>query len=96
MAATAVETIVPAANAPEQIDPEADQERDAVKGDRVRAFNKESGDWEWEPATGKRGRPSPSPDKVMKRVRGGGVLELKNKFQKMAEDLFRAEDRNLL
>ena len=62
----------------------------------MRAFNKELGDWEWEPATGKRGRPSPCPDKVMKRVRGGGVLELKNKFQKMAEDLFRAEDRNLL
>ena len=66
------------------------------QGDRVRAFNKESGDWEWEPATGKRGRPSPSPDKVIKKVRGAGVLELKNRFQQMAEGLFKAEDRNLL
>ena len=64
------------------------------KGDRVEETSKGSGDWE--PATGKRGRPSPSPDKVVKKVRGVGVLELKNRFQQMAEGLFRAEDRNLV
>ena len=46
-------------------------------------------------ASGKRGRPSPSPDKVMKRVKGVGELELRNRFQQMAESLFKAEDRNL-
>jgi hypothetical protein len=48
-----------------------------------------SGDWQ--PASGKRGRPSPSPDKIVKKVKGGGVLELKNRFQKMAEEVFGVE-----
>ena len=56
----------------------------------------ESGDWEWEKAAGKRGRQSPSPDKVIKKVRAGEVLELQNRFKKMAEGLFRSEDRNLV
>ena len=67
-----------------------------VVEDIVRNINKESGDWEWEAAAGKRGRASPSPDKVMKKVRSGGELELKNRFQQKAESMFRTEDRNLL
>ena len=49
---------------------------------------KESGDG-WQPAVGKRGRGSPSPDKVLKKARGGAVTEIRNRFQKMAEDLFK-------
>ena len=51
---------------------------------------------DWQPSSGKRGRPSPSPDKIFKRGRGGGVLELKNKFQKLAETVFGGEDSNLV
>ena len=58
--------------------------------------SKDLGDWEWEHAAGKRGRQSPSPDKVMKKVRPGEVVELKNRFQEMAEGLFRAQDMNLV
>ena len=66
------------------------------KEDRVENINKESGDWEWEQAAGKRGRQSPSPDKVMKKVRPGEVVELKNRFKQMAEGMFRAQDMNLV
>ena len=83
------------AKTPDQKDTRKDKGQDAAKGDRVRKNSKESGDWEWESASGKRGRPSPSPDKVMKRVKGVGELELRNRFQQMAESLFKAEDRNL-
>ena len=48
-----------------------------------------SGDWEQ--ASGKRGRPSPSPDKILKRVRAVGVIELKNKFQELAKAVFDKE-----
>ena len=50
---------------------------------------KKSGDWQ--PASGKRGRSSPSPDKILKRGRGEGVMELKNKFQQLAEGIFGGE-----
>ena len=93
-AARPVETPKQAAKTPKKKSPE--RKEVGGQGDRVRAFNKESGDWEWEPATGKRGRQSPSPDKVLKKVRGVGVLEVRNRFQQMAEDLFRAGDRSLL
>ena len=62
----------------------AEREEEVRKGKAIKG----SGDWE--PATGKRGRTSPSPDKVLKRGRAGGVMELKNRFQQMAEGLFRA------
>ena len=64
--------------------------------DSVENSSKELGDWEWEQAAGKRGRQSPSPDKVMKKVRPREVVELKNRFQEMAEGLFRAQDMNLV
>ena len=56
--------------------------------------NKGSGDG-FQPAAGKRGRQSPSPDKVLKKSRGGAgaVLEIRNRFQKAAEDIFRAEEK---
>ena len=52
--------------------------------------NMVSGDG-WQPAVGKRGRASPSPDKVLKKTRGGEAegLEIRNRFQKMAQDMFR-------
>ena len=53
-----------------------------------------SGDWE--AASGKRGRPSPSPDKVLKKVKSVGVLELKNKFQELAENLLEKDHQDLL
>ena len=49
-----------------------------------------------EQASGKRGRPSPSPDKILKRVRAGGEIELKNKFQELAKAIFDKEDTDLL
>ena len=64
--------------------------------DSVENSSKELGDWECEQAAGKRGRQNPSPDKVMKKVRPGEVVELKNRFQQMAEGLFRAQDMNLV
>ena len=69
--------------------------REEVRDREEQLGNKASGDWEWQPATGKRGRSSPSPDKLLKKVRGVGVLELKNRFQKMAEDIFGGEEREV-
>ena len=54
--------------------------------------NNVSGDG-WQPAAEKRGRNSPSPDKVMKKSRGGAVTEFRNRFQRMAEDIFRVEEK---
>jgi hypothetical protein len=68
--------------------------RDSEEQQASQMMNKESGDG-WQPAAGKRGRASPSPDKVLKKLRGGGVTAMKNKFQRMAEDIFRGEERGL-
>ena len=61
----------------------------------VQSVQNVSGSGDWLPATGKRGRSSPSPDKLIKRAKGGGVLELKNKFQKLAESVFGGEGIDL-
>ena len=70
--------------------------KEKVQEQVEQVINKGSGDWEWQPASGKRGRTSPSPDKVLKRFRGVGVLEIKNWFKRMAEDIFGGEDRVLM
>ena len=73
----AVETVQPKPKTPRQDKVE--------KVSEVLGAKKVSGDWEWGPAAGKRGRQSPSPDKVMKKVKAGAGagLELKNRFQQM-------------
>ena len=76
------------ANAKDNIVVENKGEENASKVD-----NKVSGDG-WQPAVGKRGRASPSPDKVLKKSRGGAVavLEIRNRFQRMAQEIFRGEE----
>ena len=84
----AVDTVQPKPKTPRQDKVE--------KVSEVLGAKKVSGDWEWGPAAGKRGRQSPSPDKVLKKVKAGAGLELKNRFQHMAQDLFGEQEQNLL
>ena len=74
---------------PKQAVPVKSVEKKKERTPNKKVVENVSGDWE--PASGKRGRPSPSPDKIVKRVKEGGVLELKNKFQKLAESIFGEE-----
>ena len=74
---------------PKQAVPVKSVEKKKERTPNKKVVENVSGDWQ--PASGKRGRPSPSPDKIVKRVKEGGVLELKNKFQKLAESIFGEE-----
>ena len=79
-----------------QTKPKSPRQENVQKVSEVKDTSKVSGDWEWGPAAGKRGRQSPSPDKVLKKVKAGAGLELKNRFQHMAQDLFGEQEQNLL